>query len=638
MPWTAKDATRHTKKADTPKKKRQWASVANSARERCIEGGGDAETCDARAIKQANAAVAEMEGVDEMTEITGYGEAWNLDIDGAPIPITDLVEAYRAVHEAKVMKTRDGKRYPASDFLVVEDPEKATTWHLPVKKNGTPDHRLMAAARAALTSTGGHRGQQYKGPQKQSATRKLKALYKAEEMEWSEVGDRVPADFAEAVAGSVDDFLASLRDAFRTAFGKRDSDGYLVGPYPRDVFVDDPDLGNVVVCREGHDLYAVGYQITDGGFTFDDRMAWTEVVLTYKPKEAPAADTAEAEPLDLTLLTAVNEMLEDGEVALAESATGRALSLREDVAPAPDSRRAPLKLEVALINAGWGNAKDNNYYPAEILERDGPLFVGAKMYATDHRQDEKSVRTEVATITEVTGLNEEGALVGIAGVHDPGFAEGARNRKDLDTLNSLECSILGKGRTSEGEVDGREGNIVEAITQIASVDWVTRGGAGGRALNIAESEEGSQLEEGAMTGNEEVIVTEGEGQEVDIEESAEVEAEAGTQETVEETETPEPEALTADVVQEILGESTLPGASRSRLAEASYQTREDLDAAIVAEVEYVKTITGSGKPVAQGEGAGRKVETGMSEEDYEARLREIEKSHGLRSAHLREAG
>jgi uncharacterized protein YdaT len=29
MPWTEKDASRHTKKADTPKKSRQWSDVAN---------------------------------------------------------------------------------------------------------------------------------------------------------------------------------------------------------------------------------------------------------------------------------------------------------------------------------------------------------------------------------------------------------------------------------------------------------------------------------------------------------------------------------------------------------------------------------------------------------------------------------
>ena len=50
MPWNAKDATRHDKKANSPKLKRQWAYVANSELART----GD----DATAIKAANAVVA----------------------------------------------------------------------------------------------------------------------------------------------------------------------------------------------------------------------------------------------------------------------------------------------------------------------------------------------------------------------------------------------------------------------------------------------------------------------------------------------------------------------------------------------------------------------------------------------------
>ncbi len=50
MPWTARDAYRHTKKANTPHLQNQWSKVANSA----LEGGAD----EASAIKQANAAVS----------------------------------------------------------------------------------------------------------------------------------------------------------------------------------------------------------------------------------------------------------------------------------------------------------------------------------------------------------------------------------------------------------------------------------------------------------------------------------------------------------------------------------------------------------------------------------------------------
>lgn len=49
MPWTSTDANRFTKKADTAKKRRQWAHVANSALK-----SGDSE---ASAVRQANATI-----------------------------------------------------------------------------------------------------------------------------------------------------------------------------------------------------------------------------------------------------------------------------------------------------------------------------------------------------------------------------------------------------------------------------------------------------------------------------------------------------------------------------------------------------------------------------------------------------
>jgi len=50
MPWTPEDAAAKTKKANTPRKRRQWARIANSALAR-----GES---DAAAIKQANGVIA----------------------------------------------------------------------------------------------------------------------------------------------------------------------------------------------------------------------------------------------------------------------------------------------------------------------------------------------------------------------------------------------------------------------------------------------------------------------------------------------------------------------------------------------------------------------------------------------------
>ena len=52
MPWTAADATRHTKKANTPKKRSVWARVANQA----LSAGNS----EGSAVRQANAAVSRM--------------------------------------------------------------------------------------------------------------------------------------------------------------------------------------------------------------------------------------------------------------------------------------------------------------------------------------------------------------------------------------------------------------------------------------------------------------------------------------------------------------------------------------------------------------------------------------------------
>ena len=78
-------------------------------------------------------------------------------------------------------KDEKGKRAgspKASDYLVVENPDEPSTWHLPVKENGTPNHRLMGAAWAALH--GGYRGNAYSGPSKSAAIKKLRALYHSE--------------------------------------------------------------------------------------------------------------------------------------------------------------------------------------------------------------------------------------------------------------------------------------------------------------------------------------------------------------------------------------------------------------------------------------------------------------------------
>lgn len=88
--------------------------------------------------------------------------------------------------------------YGPGDFLVVEDPDKPSTWHLQVKKNGKPDHGLMGAAWAALHE--GYRGNKYDGPNKAQALKDLVALYKSEGMETPSADHSQPDDDSDADA------------------------------------------------------------------------------------------------------------------------------------------------------------------------------------------------------------------------------------------------------------------------------------------------------------------------------------------------------------------------------------------------------------------------------------------------------
>jgi hypothetical protein len=258
-----------------------------------------------------------------------------------------------------------------------------------------------------------------------------------------------------------------------------------------------------------------------------------------------------------------------------------------DTSPA----RQPLTMRVQLIRPGWGNSKDNHYYPAEVLKRDAKVFEGVKMYTTNHDPKEKSVRTEVSQIKRIAGFTDEGAPIAEVNVFDPSFAEQVRNRAKSGALDSLECSVLGEGTSKPFTLDGRSGKLIESITNADSVDWVTRAGAGGKALGIAESEPTNEPEGATMT---------------DPKNEAEklppiADKPAPVAEAVIPPAPAEPTRLSELEVTALLeAEKRLPIASRVHLAEGQYTNAEAVKAATVKELAYLSDILGSGQPFAMG--------------------------------------
>jgi len=111
MPWTSGDATSHTEAADTPKKRRQWAAVANSALSRCMKGKQDTvenrKKCEASAIRQANAAVKEVameeQDLDQTETEPVEKETTEKDFFLSPTPqATSFAELAQAREAAKM--------------------------------------------------------------------------------------------------------------------------------------------------------------------------------------------------------------------------------------------------------------------------------------------------------------------------------------------------------------------------------------------------------------------------------------------------------------------------------------------------------------------------------------------------------
>jgi len=572
-------------------------------------------------------------------------------------------------------KTIGGTEYPASAFLVTEDPDSPSTWHLPVKNpDGTPNHRLMGAAWAALH--GGYRGQKYAGPGKTEAIRKLRTLYRDEDMETpstevatqdgltdldvlmveeeraAEVGKRLQSKQLEALRqaaqaigsllkwaeygegededDSKDDkesevltpimqLAGSIMGAFYAKFCQNGEGEY----WPVDVVLGHPALGNAVIAKEQGEgtVYAVPFVGGDGvEIEFAPKEAWLNVTMTYIPV-APEPEEPEPEPMPLEGGETTEPAEEVATVQVGESFAGIVGSMH--VIEEADGK--PLEMSVVLIQPGFGNKRDNHYYPAEMLRRDAHIFEGAKMYETDHVQKEKNTRTWVSTVKSIKGFTAEGAPVGEVIVHDPGFADRVRLLEQGGLLEKMECSILAVGRAKKGEVDGVKANVVEELTEALSVDWVTQAGAGGKAIAISETE-------APPTELPEVIDEPAGVVSADITETAEPELEAGEaipapevhEEKTEPQETIPVYLAEGEVTRIVEKRAGLPDATKKRITSQTFETELQVTEAIDREVAYLKQVTNAGKPFGQGTtqtvtGEGNR----MTDEEYESRMAKI---------------
>src|SRR3990167_6063427 len=192
--------------------------------------------------------------------------------------------------------------YPASDFLVVEDLDMPSKWHLQVKKHGKMDAGLMGGAHAALMSPGGHRGNKYAGPDKEAAIAKLKKMYKQAGMTWPEDKKKDSSKKSLNLMELESKVHIAIKEKLMEAGGYKDSWDM---PYcPTEVFMD------FAIVKTDNGLYQVPYEIDAESYevTFGEPI---KVKVEYVPDDAEPEDDMDADgALDETVKTHVSGVVD----------------------------------------------------------------------------------------------------------------------------------------------------------------------------------------------------------------------------------------------------------------------------------------------------------------------------------------
>lgn len=405
-----------------------------------------------------------------------------------------------------------------------------------------------------------------------------------------------------------------IHDALRSALKERHPNAWL---WLADVY--DDHVIYKVEPESGEDdppeptrFYKVAYVVAgDGAVTLGDS-AEVERVISYEPVAQPQ---------------------QEGRTPRL----GRIIPVTGDLAPVREAK-GPSR-QVLLISPGWGSS---GYWPAEVLERDGPAAfpAGTHQYIDHpteselHERPERSIKDLAATLAGDAQWLPNGP-------EGPGlYAETVLSETWAPLIDAVAedigISVSTWAESVMGEAEGKRGPVIKRIAAASeaplnSVDFVTKAGRGGKLMPLLESarrNSGSPTP-GAAPQHEGASVTATsvpkEADEMD-EKQLQEQLEAAKREASELREANE--ALTTEngrlresvavheartVVTEKLSAAELPEITKQRLRESLVKGAslaedgtlapafaEAVEAAIADEVEYVAKLTESGKVRDQG--------------------------------------
>ena len=314
-----------------------------------------------------------------------------------------------------------------------------------------------------------------------------------------------------------------------------------------------------------------------------------QALLSGEPEEKPEAERPEAERPEAVESATDHDLVGDL-VPLVEKA------VRKD-------GTVPIK----VIAPGWGSS---GFYKPETLQRDGPkVFTKGLQMFVDHPTATEEAERPERSVNGLGAVLESDARWDPNGPTGPGLYADAKPfspfKERLDELAPhIGVSIRAVGKAVDGEVEGRKGKIIEAITAARSVDFVTVPGAGWQVLQLFEAARngGRPLAGGQATTRTEVdTVNEQEAQALRESVAAKETENARLKEKLllfearvfagaELAKADIPEPTRARLLESLSRAPVLDGEA---IDEAAYRTA--IDEAVKTEVAYLATITGSGQ-------------------------------------------
>lgn len=184
---------------------------------------------------------------------------------------------------------------------------------------------------------------------------------------------------------------------------------------------------------------------------------------------------------------------------------------RRDIAEAgiAEATKRNGRMLIRLIQAGW--SKNNTFYPASVLKRDGAAAwpKGTQAFI-DHASPSEDEERPVGSVAKLAAVQTEDArwdeasksLVAEVQLFEPWktpLMEMAKIEAS-DGVKAVGLSIRAWVTGEHGESEGREGFIVESIPEGRSVDFVTKPAAGGAILAVFESIQKQQVGEARSVG------------------------------------------------------------------------------------------------------------------------------------------